>query len=108
MKRNGETCKGEFVKNEFVSGIYIDSKGSRYKNSDHPDKPSLNGYFNKGRLFGYGRIDFFNGGVYEGLFKDGKRSGLGRMIFVMGGDNDSRGGETAEYIGEWKYNLRHG
>ena len=41
-------------------------------------------------------------------FINGKRSGLGRMIFVMGGDNDSRGGETAEYIGEWKYNLRHG
>ncbi len=29
------------------------------------------------------------------------------MLFIMGGDNDSRG-ETAEYIGEWKYNLRHG
>ena len=107
-RRNGETCKGEFVKDEFTTGVYIDSKGSRYKNAEHPDKPALNGFFKKGRLFGYGRIDFFNGGVYEGLFKDGKRSGHGRMIFVMGGENDSRSGETAEYIGEWKYNLRHG
>lgn len=108
MRRNGETCKGEFVKDEFTTGVYIDSKGSRYKNAEHPDKPALNGFFKKGRLFGYGRIDFFNGGVYEGLFKDGKRSGHGRMVFVMGGENDSRSGETAEYIGEWKYNLRHG
>jgi len=47
-----------------------------------------------------------NGGVYEGLFKDGKRSGIGKMNYVLSTDNDPRGRETAEYVGEWKCNMR--
>jgi hypothetical protein len=49
-----------------------------------------------------------NGGVYEGLFKDGKRSGIGKMNYVLSTDNDPRGRETAEYVGEWKCNMRQG
>lgn len=74
--KKGDLCKGEFVKDEFVSGIYIDVKGSIYKSMDHPDgKPTLNGTFLRGRLVGYGRAEFADGGVYDGTFKDGKRSG---------------------------------
>ena len=88
--------------------MYTDANGSRYKNTDHPDSSKLSGIFDKGRLFGYGRIEFVDGGVYEGMFKDGKRSGTGRMNYMMGSENDSRGREQAEYVGEWRYNLRHG
>jgi hypothetical protein len=105
--KKGDSCKGDWLNDDFVSGVYQDSKGSRYKNLDHPDKSHLNGVFKKGRLYGYGRIDFQNGGVYEGMFKDGKRSGPGKMNYVMSGESDSRY-ETAIYIGEWRYNLRHG
>ena len=59
VKKNGESCKGEFFKDEFITGVYQDSKGSRYKNQEHPDgKASLNGFFKNGRLYGYGKIDF--------------------------------------------------
>ena len=105
--KKGDSCKGEFIKDDFVTGIYTDTKGSKYRNADH-EKPSMNGIFTKGRLYGQGRIDFADGGVYEGLFKDGKRSGQGRMNYVMTSENDPRGRETAEYTGEWRYNLRHG
>jgi hypothetical protein len=41
------------------------------------------------------------------MFKDGNRSGYGKMHLVMSGENSSRH-ETADYIGEWRYNQRHG
>ena len=81
--KKGDLCRGEFSNDELVSGVYIDTNGSNYKNSEHPDKPSLNGFFKKGRLYGFGRIEFADGGVYDGMFKDGKRSGQGRMQYVM-------------------------
>jgi hypothetical protein len=46
--------------------------GSTYRNLDNSEK---SGYFFRGRLFGYGKIEFSDGGLYEGMFKDGKRSG---------------------------------
>ena len=73
--KKGDSCRGDFQNDEFVSGIYTDAKGSRYRNADHPERSNLNGSFAKGRLYGYGVIEFADGGVYEGLFKDGKRSG---------------------------------
>ncbi len=105
--KKGDSCKGDWLQDDFVAGVYTDANGSKYKNLDHPDKPQNNGVFQKGRLYGYGRIDFQNGGTYEGMFKDGKRSGWGKMNYVMTGENDPRR-ETAEYVGEWRYNLRHG
>ena len=30
--KKGDSCKGEFLNDEFVSGAYIDTKGSCYKN----------------------------------------------------------------------------
>jgi hypothetical protein len=74
---------------------------------DHPDgKPSLNGTFLRGRLVGYGRAEFADGGVYDGTFKDGKRSGQGRMQYNMSAEGESS--EAAIYTGEWRHNLRHG
>ena len=67
--KRGDSSKGDWFNDEFISGIYTDSKGSRYKNLEHPDNSFLNGVFKKGRLYGWGRIDFLNGGVYEGMFK---------------------------------------
>jgi hypothetical protein len=37
--KRGDSCKGDFLNDDFVSGIYTDTKGSIYKNLDHPDKP---------------------------------------------------------------------
>lgn len=37
--KRGDSCKGEWLNDEFVSGTYIDSKGGRYRNLEHPDKP---------------------------------------------------------------------
>jgi hypothetical protein len=68
----GDQCRGEFTKDEFVSGSYTDAMGSTYRNLDNSEK---SGYFFRGRLFGYGKIEFSDGGLYEGMFKDGKRSG---------------------------------
>jgi hypothetical protein len=105
--KKGDLCKGEFVRDEFVSGVYIDVKGSIYKSMEHPDgKPTLNGTFMRGRLVGYGRAEFADGGVYDGTFKDGKRSGQGRMQYNMAAEGEGREGAT--YTGEWRHNLRHG
>ena len=86
--KKGDSCRGEFFQDEFVSGVYTDSNGSVYKNISHPENSSLDGGFMKGRLFGYGRIEFSDGGIYDGLFKDGKRSGEGRMVYIMSKEND--------------------
>jgi hypothetical protein len=56
--KKGDSCKGEWLHDDFVTGIYIDTKGSKYKNLEHPDRAQLNGVFKKGRLYGFGRIDF--------------------------------------------------
>ena len=88
-----------------MSGSYTDCVGNVYRNLDHPENSSLNGFFSKGKLVGYGRIHFIDDGVFEGVFKDGKRSGQGMMKYIMISDNSS---DSASYTGEWRYNLRHG
>ena len=65
------------------------------------------GHFLKGRLCGYGRVEYVGGDSYIGMFKDGKRSGTGEMIFNQFNDllNDY---QPAKFVGEWKFNKRNG
>jgi len=101
--KNGSHCKGEFLEDAFVSGLFTDVNGNLYRNvPDHTEKP---GVFRNGRLFGWGKVNFTDGGAYEGEFKDGKRSGHGVMKQVIGSDGRE---EIGEYRGQWRYNLRHG
>ena len=38
------------------------------------------GKFIKGRLHGWGEVEYKGGDQYKGMFKDGKRSGYGSMV----------------------------
>lgn len=40
----------------------------------------MSGKFERGRLCGYGQVNYVGGDSYTGMFKDGKRSGYGQMV----------------------------
>lgn len=42
--------------------------------------PIPQGKFIKGRLHGWGEVQYKGGDIYRGMFKDGKRSGYGSMV----------------------------
>lgn len=46
------------------------------------------GKFVKGRLHGWGEVQYKGGDVYRGMFKDGKRSGYGYMEINQRQDDD--------------------
>ena len=81
---------GIFKDGELIEGEYQDPLGNIFKSMKQPDTRAdsskkkdnnLNGRFYKGRLCGYGMVEYVGGDNYTGMFKDGKRSGYGQMIF---------------------------
>lgn len=61
----------------------------------------------RGRLCGYGSVQYVGGDEYVGMFKDGKRSGHGKMVFNQFNEL-IYGYQKAHFEGEWKFNKRNG
>lgn len=85
-KDNEAKFVGTFKNNELLDGEYKDPIGNVFKSMKHPEgkKPEIgkeNGQFYKGRLCGFGKVEYVGGDSYTGMFKDGKRSGFGQMVF---------------------------
>ena len=96
---------------------FVDSNRNVYEPVNSGGDP---GYYNRGKLFGQGRINFINGDLYEGAFKDGKRCGFGKMQYksikkystddddITDNSMENQDLDWASYEGHWKNNLRHG
>ena len=111
-KDNKAKFVGMFKVGELVEGEYQDPIGNIFKSMKHPDAAktgdaSMNGRFYKGRLCGYGKVEYVGGDTYIGMFKDGKRSGHGQMIFNQYSDI-IMDYQKCLFEGDWKFNKRNG
>ena len=112
-KENNSKLTGVFHEDELLHGEFRDEIGNIFRTKKHPDelklKPyetaELSGKFIRGRLHGYGQVEYQGGDQYIGMFKDGKRSGAGSMIFNQKTEFIS---QKAEFKGQWKFNKRNG
>jgi hypothetical protein len=128
VKGQGETNArliGAFDDDELQSGQYMDALGNTFKSMKYNTKDVAriqdfidskfvhqhthfeHGHFVKGRLIGWGEVEYKGGDCYRGMFKDGKRSGYGVMSINQYNDVISQY-VPARFEGEWKFNKRNG
>ena len=91
---NGTIFKGEFVKGKFSSGEFSYKSGSNYR-CQNINENICYGYteitYSTGEKYfgnqinakpnGFGRLEYKNGAVYEGIFRDGVRDGVGTYFY---------------------------
>jgi hypothetical protein len=91
---------GTFKDDEAFEGKLTDKSENVFESDT-----SKGGFFQRGKLNGFGRAKFINGNDYTGEFRDGLISGEGTLSYKeLGG----YGGGKAVYVGSFRGNKRSG
>ena len=91
-----ETYEGDFHDN--LSSGYGTAKWARNCKRSVDGQRSYTGTFQKGKIHGFGKALYYDGGEYEGEFVSDKREGYGKATYSNG----------HTYEGQYKRGQRHG